>query len=186
MPLLAARSTPSRNGKKASEASAAPLSDSPASAALRVAMRQESMRLIWPAPTASVAPALANTSAFDFTKCAIAQANSMSAYSATLGARAETTRRSARLICATSRSCTSSPPPTLFTSRPPTSPAGSGPLTSTRTFCFAAVSASASALASGAMITSTNWLARICAAVGASSGRLKAITPPKAEVGSVR
>ena len=37
----------------------------------------------------------------------------------------------------------------------------------------------------GAIITSTNWRETIASAVSASSSRLKAIIPPKAEVGSV-
>jgi hypothetical protein len=37
----------------------------------------------------------------------------------------------------------------------------------------------------GAMITSTNWRATMAAAVSPSSSRLKAMMPPKAEVGSV-
>ena len=46
MPDAAAASTPSRNGKKASDARAAPSSDNLASSALRQAIRAENTRLV--------------------------------------------------------------------------------------------------------------------------------------------
>ena len=55
----AAASMPSRNGKKASEAMTEPRRSRPASRALIAAMRGESTRLIWPAPTPIVLPSLA-------------------------------------------------------------------------------------------------------------------------------
>ena len=62
-PASAAASSPSAKGKKASDATTEPMasdSDRPAalaaSAAFHAAMREESTRLIWPAPTPTVAP----------------------------------------------------------------------------------------------------------------------------------
>ena len=49
-------------------------------------------------------------------------------------------------------------------------------------FSFAPSAASASGANAGATITSTNWRSRMAAAVAASSGRLKAMMPPKADV----
>ena len=63
--------------------------------------------------------------------------------------------------------------------------AASSPLASTRTLAFLANAASASASTSGAITTSTNWRSTIACAVAASSGRLKAMMPPNADVGSV-
>jgi TRAP-type C4-dicarboxylate transport system permease large subunit len=51
---------------------------------------------------------------------------------------------------------------------------------------LAASNAAASAATAGAAMTSTNWLAMMARAVAASSGRLHAMMPPKADVGSVR
>ncbi|MBK7519632.1 MAG: hypothetical protein IPI75_05730 [Gammaproteobacteria bacterium] len=48
-----------------------------------------------------------------------------------------------------------------------------------------ATAATAAGLAVGAMITSTNWRSTISAAVSASSSRLKAMMPPKADSVSV-
>ena len=65
-PASATASRPSAKGKKASEATTEPVArllPSPAarevSAAFQAAMRAESTRLIWPAPTPTVAPSLA-------------------------------------------------------------------------------------------------------------------------------
>ena len=58
------RRSPSRNGKNASEATTLPASGSTAFCA---AIRAESTRLIWPAPTPTVCCAFANTIAFDLT-----------------------------------------------------------------------------------------------------------------------
>ena len=63
-PALAASSTPSGNGKKASEATTLPASED---CAFITAIFTESTRLIWPAPTPSVAPSLAKTMALDLT-----------------------------------------------------------------------------------------------------------------------
>ena len=53
-PASAAASRPSGKGKKASDAMAEPCSESLASPAFQTAMREESMRDIWPAPTLRV------------------------------------------------------------------------------------------------------------------------------------
>ncbi len=90
--------------------------------------------------------------------------------------------------CATLRAsedCSSTPPPTRFRSYafiawPPSGSATS----STRTFCLAAKMVRASGVTDGAITTSTNWRATASAAAP-SSVRLKAMMPPKAEVGSV-
>ena len=63
-PAAAATSGPSRNGKKASEASTEPRARSPAFA---TAIRTESSRLIWPAPTPTSCRPCASTIAFDLT-----------------------------------------------------------------------------------------------------------------------
>ena len=62
-PASTTTSSPSRKGKKASLATPEPVRSSPAFAALIEAMRAESMRLIWPAPTPSVIPPAQNTMA---------------------------------------------------------------------------------------------------------------------------
>ena len=77
-PASTTTSRPSRNGKKASLATAEPCSDSPAFAALMPAMRAESTRLIWPAPTPSVMPPPQKTMALLLTYLATVQANSRS------------------------------------------------------------------------------------------------------------
>src|SRR6266704_2822148 len=63
-PALAASSTPSGNGKKASEATTVPTSED---CAFMTAIFTESTRLICPAPTPSVAPSFANTIALELT-----------------------------------------------------------------------------------------------------------------------
>ena len=89
-PALAASSTPSRNGKKASEATTEPASGA---RALETAIRTESTRDIWPAPMPSVRPSAANTMAFDLTCLQTRQAKSRSRSSAAVGARLEATLR---------------------------------------------------------------------------------------------
>src|SRR5829696_2786091 len=75
-PAAASASTPSGNGKKASLPAAAPWARSPA---LATAIRTESTRLCWPAPTPTTRPSLASTIAFDFTLAATDQARARSA-----------------------------------------------------------------------------------------------------------
>ena len=75
MPALARASTPSAKGKKASLAATDPRALSPA---FFTAISEESTRLIWPAPTPTVAPSLARTMALLFTTRATRQAKSRS------------------------------------------------------------------------------------------------------------
>src|SRR5262249_11247167 len=77
-PARATTSSPSRNGKKASEATTDPARDNPASFALNSATRAASTRLIWPAPIPSVRPSLQKTIALDLTYLATRHANSRS------------------------------------------------------------------------------------------------------------
>src|SRR5262249_19343153 len=77
-PASTTASRPSRNGKKASEATTEPFSERRAPFALSAAIFALSMRLICPAPTPSVAPPRQNTIAFDFTYFATVQAKSRS------------------------------------------------------------------------------------------------------------
>src|SRR6185295_11515013 len=77
-PASAMRSSPSRNGKNASDATTEPASDRFAFFALIAAMRAESTRLIWPAPMPSVCPRLQNTMALDLTYLTTRQANNRS------------------------------------------------------------------------------------------------------------
>src|SRR5690606_18727729 len=181
-PASTTTSRPSRNGKNASEATAEPASDSAALLALIEAMRAESIRLIWPAPTPSVCPLPQKTMAFDFTNLATRQAKSRSASCACVGSISVTTRSSSAARLRESSVCTSSPPPTRLKSN--ALPPGARGISSRRTFCLAANTARAPSANPGAMSTSTNWRAT-SAAVSASSGRLNAMMPPKAEVGSV-
>src|SRR6201984_3865416 len=74
-PASAAAINPSGNGKKASLATALPLSESPASFAFQTAMRDASMRDIWPAPIPTVRSDLAYTIALDFTCLTTRQPN---------------------------------------------------------------------------------------------------------------
>jgi hypothetical protein len=71
MPASARVSTPSAKGKKASLAAVAPCA---LLSAFLTAMPEESTRLIWPAPTPTVAPSLARTMALLFTTRATRQA----------------------------------------------------------------------------------------------------------------
>ena len=75
MPASASASTPSAKGKKASLAATAPCALPPA---FFTAISEESTRLIWPAPTPTVAPSLARTMALLLTTRATRQAKSRS------------------------------------------------------------------------------------------------------------
>ncbi len=181
-PASTTTSRPSRNGKNASLAAAEPANDRPALVALIEAMRAESMRLIWPAPTPSVMPSRANTMVLLLTNLATRQANTRSSICCAVGCRRVTTFISAGWTAARSGVCTSRPPPTRLKSKSLLDwPAGS---TSSRTFCLAANTARAASSNAGAITTSTNCCATACAQPP-STGRLKAMMPPKAEVGSV-
>src|SRR5467141_2002002 len=111
-PARATTSTPSRNGKKASEATTEPASESFAACAFISARRELSTRLIWPAPTPSVMPSRQKTMAFDFTNFATRQANSRSLHCDSEGFAFVTTRISFRCAIFESLLCTSNPPPT--------------------------------------------------------------------------
>ncbi|MNT12301.1 hypothetical protein D3C72_1472240 [compost metagenome] len=147
-----------------------------------LAMRAESTRLIWPAPTPSVMPPPQNTMALDLTNLATRQANIRSSISFGVGWRRVTTRSSDGCTFLASGLCTSRPPPTRLKSYW-LMPWPNG-ISSRRTFCLAANTARAPALNDGAISTSTNCFATACAAASSSS-TLKAMMPPKAEVESV-
>src|SRR5216117_2418605 len=76
-PASPAAINPSGNGKKASLATALPLSESPASLDFQTAMRDASMRDICPAPIPSARSDLAYTIAFDFTCLTTRQLNNI-------------------------------------------------------------------------------------------------------------
>src|SRR6267142_33626 len=110
-PARATTSMPSRNGKKASDATADPASECPASFALRSATRAASTRLIWPAPTASVRPSLQNTIAFDLAYFATRHANNSSPTCPAAGLARVTARNSEAFTPRWSGVGTKSPPP---------------------------------------------------------------------------
>ena len=184
MPVSAAASMPSRNGKNASDAITEPLTSSPSSAALIAAILVLYTRLIWPAPTPMVMLSLQKMIAFDLTYFTTVHANNMSWICPGVGAFSVTTLRSSAVMRPMSVFCTNSPPETFLKSKPLTDSPRS-PVLSTRTFFFSASTAAASSSMIGATMTSTNWRSIIALAAAASSGRLKAIIPPKADVGSV-
>ena len=130
-------------------------------------------------------PSFANTMAFDFTYLQTCQANSRSSSSVAEGARFVTTLSPSRATMPVSRPCSSRPPFRLRISTR-VLPGASPPVTSRRTFSFRAQASRASGSTEGATITSTNCRSTMVRAVSPSSGRLKAMMPPKAEVGSVR
>src|SRR5262245_18355619 len=90
-PASAAAINPSGNGKKASLATALPLSESPASFAFQTAIRDESTRDIWPAPIPSVRSDLAYTIAFDLTCLTTLQPKNIAFSSVFVGRRLVTT-----------------------------------------------------------------------------------------------
>src|SRR5713101_8415488 len=179
-PAFAASSTPSGNGKNASEATTLPASGV---CAFITAIFTESTRLICPAPTPSVAPSFANTMAFDFTCLHTFHANRIVRSSSAVGARLVTVRSSPSLISPRSGCCTSIPPRIRLScnSRSGSNPPGGS--SSNRKFFFAAKSALAFSSNPGAAIHSTNSFAT-SSAVAASTTRLNASTPPNAETGS--
>ena len=81
-PASIATCGPSGNGKYASEDIAAPSSGD---WAFSIARRTESTRLIWPAPTPTVASSRESTIAFERTCLHTFQANRSSPHSASLG-----------------------------------------------------------------------------------------------------
>src|SRR6185312_7025025 len=181
-PTSATTSSPSRNGKKASDATADPCRLRPAFSALMAAMRAESMRLIWPAPTPNVRFWPQNTMALDFTKRATFQAKDRSRICSRVGARRVTILKSASCATQLSGCWTSQPPPTRLTSNRLC--AWPGLTSSTRTFFLAASTLSAAPVYAGAISTSRNCWLTACAVVS-STVSLKAMMPPNDEVGSV-
>ena len=155
MPVSAAASMPSRNGKKASDAMTEPLTSSSSSAALSAAILVLYTRLIWPAPTPIVMLSLQKIIALDFTYLTTVQANSMSSTCSGVGALSVTTFRSSAVIRPMSLPCTSNPPETFLKSNPPDDSAQS-PVRKTRTFFFSLSISAASSPISGATMTSTN------------------------------
>ena len=189
-PASAAWISPSGKGKKASEAQAEPTASdcgrpavSAASWARIAAMRAESRRFIWPAPIPAVWPSLAKITALDFTCLATVKANSMSRTSASVGWRLVTIFRSSAVMWAMSRLCTRKPPATERNTSPVARGSGRAPVTRRRRFFLAAKTAMASSSASGAITTSVK-ISTMARAAAASSRRLTATMPPKAETGS--
>mmetsp|Transcript_35312 Transcript_35312/g.64174 ORF Transcript_35312/g.64174 Transcript_35312/m.64174 type:complete len:227 (-) Transcript_35312:80-760(-) len=189
-PASASTSRPSRKGKKASLATAEPCRLRPACWALMEAMRAESSRLIWPAPTPSVMPPAQKTMALLFTYWPTVQANIRSSSCCAVGCSVVTIFRSSRFRKWLSAVCSSRPEPTRLLSprlRPWSQgrgPPGGSAICSRRTLALPLKISSASALNDGAISTSTNCLLTSCAAAPSTS-RLKAMMPPKALVGSV-
>src|SRR3989442_415704 len=89
-PARATTSSPSRNGKTASDAHTVAAVSRPSSWARITASRAESTRFIWPAPTPITWPAVVSTIAFDFACFATRQANRSASRSAAVGARVDT------------------------------------------------------------------------------------------------
>ena len=88
-PACAIASSPSRNGKNASDAATDPAQR--AGASLQTATLTASTRLIWPAPTASVRSGPVKITVFDFTWAQTRQAKRSAVHSSAVGARFVTT-----------------------------------------------------------------------------------------------
>ena len=147
-----------------------------------LAMRAESTRLIWPAPIPRVMPLAQYTIALDLTNFATRHANIMSCISLGVGRRLLTTRISFSSTFFASGDWTSKPPPTRLKSKVLNAvPKG---ISKRRTFCLVEKIAFASSLKPGAINTSTNCL-ETASAAAPSQTTLKAMIPPKAELGSV-
>src|SRR6266702_2347997 len=91
----AASSTPSANGKNASEANTAPVGSCPCWRALCTARNAASTRDVCPAPMPIAASSRASRIAFDLTAPTAAQANRRSRHAASLGGRRVTTNDAA-------------------------------------------------------------------------------------------
>src|SRR5947207_3629003 len=176
-PALAISSTPSGNGKNASEAATVPFNGSTAFCAPR---RHESTRLVCPAPTPMVWPSRAYKIAFDFTCLQTFQANSSARFSSAVGGRFVTTFKSESFNWCRSVSCTSIPPETFLN----THFCGLFVISTKRRFFLAENFSIAALSKAGAAITSRNSLA-ISSAAAASTGRFTPITPPNADTGSL-
>ena len=173
-------STLSRNGKKASEASAVPFTSSPASRALMTAILVESILDIWPAPMPMVRPSLASIMALLFTCLQTLHAKRRSSSSLSFGPRFVTVLRSEALSLSSVWSNT--PPQTLFMSKSEGQSSAFIPQdSSTRRFFLAPSTSSASLSNAGATTASRNILFRT-SAISFVTFLLKPTIPPKAEV----
>ena len=176
---------PSSNGKNASEAATDPLARSPAR---ETASRQESTRFTWPMPMPTEAPSLASRIAFDFTARQAFHAKARSARTSSGAASPVASVQvdgSSPSASTWSTRCISTPP--LI----PRNSTGSGCSSGGHTQdpdvlatpgqdCRTSTAPSSYA---GATITSVN-VSRSCSAIATETGRLTAITPPNADVGS--
>ena len=106
-PALMISSTPSLNGKKASDPTEDPRTSS---CAFITAVFTDSTRLVWPPPMATVWSPLAKTMAFDFTCFTTFHAKRRSFHSCSVGARFVITLQSSRRTEPRSRSITRRPP----------------------------------------------------------------------------
>ena len=156
-----------------------------------LAIRAESSRLIWPAPTPRVCPLTQNTIALLLTNLATFHANKRSCNCSAVGCVWVTTLRSESCSSWLSAVCINKPEPMRLTSTIlcPRShaelPVGAGKgICNTRTLGLPRKTSCALALKLGAINTSTNCLPTASAATWSTS-QLKAMMPPNAEVGSV-
>src|SRR6478752_3935183 len=174
-------SGPSANGKNASDAATDPLARSPARS---TASRAESTRFTCPMPMPTDAPPAASRIAFDFTDRQARQAKARSVrVASSTGSPAARVQFAGSSPGASIRS-------RVWASTPPEMPrnsTGSGAvcagITSSRMFFLRVSTATASSAKPGARTTSVNTSA-ICSAMATVTGRLAAITPPKADTGS--
>ena len=120
---------------------------------------------------------------FDLTCLATRKAKRRSRSSALVGARLVTGFNSMSSTTALSRVCTSKPPATVLAVSPAARGSGRPPASSSRKFFLAPTMAMASAVASGAMMTSVK-ISVMARAASASSVRLSATMPPNAEIRS--
>src|SRR5881396_243897 len=111
-PAAPASSTPSGNGKNASEANTAPAGSWSCWRALCTARKEASTRLICPAPIPMAASSRASSTALDLTLPTAAHANRRSRHSSVVGARRVTTFHAASSIArlGRNRSWTRKPP----------------------------------------------------------------------------
>ena len=112
MPASRASCGPSANGKKASDASAAPARSCPCSAAFSSARRTASTRLVWPPPMPMTCRSLAITMAFEATCFATRQAKRRSPQPGSSGCPVVTTCMPSRSSTSASVSWTRNPPST--------------------------------------------------------------------------
>ena len=186
-PAAAATSSESGNGKKASDASTAPLAASPAPPA---ASRALSTRFGWPAPIPTSTPSRTSVIAFDFTCLQTSHAVRRSASSDALGSRSLTIANA--VSSERSDSWTSTPPRVERSSTRGRrgSPASTVRMRRSRDFFLRCSSPSSSY--PGATTISKNMrppvtglsTSRSAVANAKSIGRLVATMPPYAEIAS--